>query len=459
MEAQILTGKILMNLTKGIVSLLFTFVIMMVTTKGMALQTFILLGEKSYALFKNSFADIWILVMLGILVIATLFSRRNMKNEIYTFPLFSLLSLLTVILISSIINMDVSSNFSRSFWILFSSYMPFFVLLIVDAFKIDKVNTKVVFRFLVVFNIFQMILGVVQYIKTDPIFAVYYKGEPILNPVFYLNGASSSNSYFLAMGAKVRAFGMTDSGLTLGLIALFMLSVVIFSEKLNKTFKILFSILCFAAIYMTLTRVIYLASLVLLFFAYLIKTNKYKLLKLSYFITLGIQILLITVFQEAAYVIVNFVTNGAWNLDSLKSRIDGVHFFWNISNMNIWKFLFGSNITARLNSLQSAYSIDNEFFKIFLDIGIVGYLILIIFFTKVVFKYLREILDKKDKNGIETSFVCFLLTFPFLGISNVVNYFYLPMLTILVLTRGYDYIQKKNLITYSNENFKYISKK
>lgn len=435
--------KILMNFIKSLFTLLFVFVMMMVATKGMALQTFILLGERTFALFRNSLANMWILLMVGILIVMTVFSRRRTKNEVYTFPLFSIFALISIMLLSGSINTDNSFSFTQSFWILFSSYLSFFVLLATDTFKFNKINTRIALRTLILFNIFQMILGLIQYIKTNPIFAVYYKGEPILNPIFYLNGISSSNSYFLAMGAKVRAFGMTDSGLTLGLISMLMLSLVFFSKKLGKFLKLALSALCLLVIYMTLTRVVYLSALVLLFFAYLIKTNRFKLLKLSYYITLIVQILFTSVLQETAYSIVNFISNGEWNIDSLKSRIDGVHFFWDISAMNIWKFLFGSNITARLDSIQTPYSIDNEFFKIFLDIGILGYLILIIFFTKILFKYVQEVLESKNKNSIESAFICFLLTFPFLGISNVVNYFYFPIFTIFLLIKNQEYITNK----------------
>lgn len=435
--------KKLMEFIKSLFSLFFVFVILMVATKGMALQTFILLGERSFSLFRNSLANMWILCMVGMLIIITLFSRRNTKSKVYTFPLFSILALIMIMLLSSSINTDSSYRFTQSFWILFSSYLSFFVLLATDIFKFNKINIKTVLRVLILFNIFQMILGFIQYIKTNPIFAVYYKGEPILNPIFYLNGISSSNSYFLAMGAKVRAFGMTDSGLTLGLISIFMLSMVIFSKKMSKFLKFTLSALCLLGIYMTLTRVVYLSSLILLFFAYLIKTNRFKLLKLSYYTTLIVQILFTSILQETVYSIVNFISNGTWNIDSLKSRIDGVHFFWDISSMNIWKFLFGSNITARLDSIQTPYSIDNEFFKIFLDIGILGYLILIIFFTKVLFKYVCEVFRSENKNSIEAAFVCFLLTFPFLGISNVVNYFYFPIFTILLLIKSHEYITSK----------------
>ncbi|HGP4009412.1 TPA: hypothetical protein ACLLAE_002628, partial [Enterococcus faecium] len=68
---------------------------------------------------------------------------------------------------------------------------------------------------------------------------------------------------------------MTDSGLTLGLISIFMLSMVIFSKKMSKFLKFTLSALCLLGIYMTLTRVVYLSSLILLFFAYLIKTNRF----------------------------------------------------------------------------------------------------------------------------------------------------------------------------------------
>lgn len=419
---------------------MFVFVILMVATKGMALQTFILLGERTFTLFRNSLAAMWILLMVGILIVMTVFSRRRTKNEVYIFPLFSLLALISIMMLSGSINADNPFSFTQSFWILFSSYLSFFVLLATDTFKFNKINTRIALRVLILFNVFQMILGLIQYTKTNPIFAVYYKGEPILNPIFYLNGISSSNSYFLAMGAKVRAFGMTDSGLTLGLISMLMLSLVVFSSKLGKFFKLTLSALCLLVIYMTLTRVVYLSALELLFFAYLIKTNRFKLLKLSYYITLIIQILFTSILQETAYSIVNFISNGAWNIDSLKSRIDGVHFFWDISAMNIWKFLFGSNITARLDSIQTPYSIDNEFFKIFLDIGILGYLILIVFFTKVLFKYIKEVFESKSKNSIESAFICFLLTFPFLGISNVVNYFYFPIFTIFLLIKNHEYL-------------------
>jgi hypothetical protein len=438
-----LVEKILMKFIKSLFSLFFIFVMLMVAIKGMALQTFILLGERSFALFKNSLANMWIIFMVIALIIITVFSRRNSRNEVYTFPFFSILALIIVTLLSSSINTDTSFSFTQSFWILFSSYLSLFVLLVMDTFKFNKINPKTALGVLIFFNIFQMVLGFFQYIKTNPIFAVYYKGEPILNPIFYLNGISSSNSYFLALGAKVRAFGMTDSGLTLGLISMFMLSLVIFSKKISKFLKLVLSILCLLVIFMTLTRVVYLSSMVLLFFAYLIKTNRYKILKISYYVTLIVQILFTSVLQETAYSVVNFISNGTWNIDSLKSRIAGVHFFWDISSMNIWKFLFGSNITAHLDSIQTPYSIDNEFFKIFLDIGVLGYSILIIFFTKVLFKYVREVFKSENKNNIEAAFVCFLLTFPFLGISNVVNYFYFPMFTILLSIKSHEFVTRK----------------
>ncbi|WP_018664628.1 hypothetical protein [Heyndrickxia acidiproducens] len=410
----------------------FILLLFMLVAKKMLLQLYILVGEKSFFLFSNSYALILMLIMITVLVFKKIAFAKNTEISIYYAPLLLLASLIGIFLVSSLYNGSTAFSYQHMFWIIFSSYFSTIFVLLTASLKINFLNYKVMSKITIFFSMFQCALGVYQYITLNPIFAVNYKGESVLNPIFYLNGTSSSNDYFLALGAKIRAFGMTDSGLTLGLFALLCLSILMF-KKMNRLKKLLLVLFLISAVYMTLTRIVYLTLFLLLIYMFLLRKNQIKTAKFIYFCSLLIQV----TYPLFIYKVINIILGilSSHTFITIGSRISGYSYFLQNVHLDIIKTLFGSNYVSHTVDFNTSFTVDNEFLKIFLDIGIVGYIIVMFIFTYYLFDALNCSKNARYNVSLYKGLVCFLLTFPFLGIVNVGNYFYFPCLLLLLLSK------------------------
>lgn len=334
------------------------------------------------------------------------------------------LSLMFIIclIVTSLINLRFNYSFINNFSILFDSYLLFFFLLVLLGLKTDFFDMKICLKTILLFSFFQGILGILQYITKNTIIPIYdIDGNPIVSSIYYLNGVSSNKSFFVQQyGAKIRSFGMTDSALTLGLLMLFALAVIISHKDIfGKRLRTILVSVYIVTIVFTLTRVIYMACILLL--AILIFRNNSKFLKSFFYVFLCVQSLVL-ILSNYIDAISKYLTSSYTG--SLVSRLEGYHYFIGYYGFSIGNFLMGMDNVSYGNFLHSFYTLDNESLNIYMDIGFIG--CLFVFFTML------SVLKLKRGNNIPVDLVIMAL-FPFVGIINSVYYFFSGVAIFMVI--------------------------
>lgn len=395
----------------------------------MALQLFIFFGEKNFFYFSDTYLQIWILISIFMLLIVKF--KNSEKVELQLIKIYPVIFFLIVIIFSTIINLN--GRLISSIFVLLSTYFMVFVFFIIYSFKIS-INKTILKNTIIIFVLAQCMLGIIQHISSKTIVSTEYQGKNILNPVFYINGISSNNPLYLNYGASIRAFGITDSGLTLGLFALTLFAILIFKKK--SIIDYLGIALSLTAIYMTMTRVIFVSLLLLLFYIIIFKKNNYKIIKIFFFLFIFIQVS--SFFMMPILIkILNII--GFNHIETLVSRYEGYKYFFQFLPPNLFTILFGSNYSMRQFEIVSAYSIDNEFLKYYFDIGILGYLLVL---STYYVAMINKLYDANLYNYFEKGIMMMCLLYPFIGIFNVGNYFFFFLMTILYIVS----IENKKLL-------------
>lgn len=410
-------------------SFIFIISILIYVSKKMALQLFIFFGEKNFFYFSDTYLQIWILISIFMLLIVKF--KNSEKVELQLIKIYPVIFFLIVIIFSTIINLN--GRLISSIFVLLSTYFMVFVFFIIYSFKIS-INKTILKNTIIIFVLAQCMLGIIQHISSKTIVSTEYQGKNILNPVFYINGISSNNPLYLNYGASIRAFGITDSGLTLGLFALTLFAILIFKKK--SIIDYLGIALSLTAIYMTMTRVIFVSLLLLLFYIIIFKKNNYKIIKIFFFLFIFIQVS--SFFMMPILIkILNII--GFNHIETLVSRYEGYKYFFQFLPPNLFTILFGSNYSMRQFEIVSAYSIDNEFLKYYFDIGILGYLLVL---STYYVAMINKLYDANLYNYFEKGIMMMCLLYPFIGIFNVGNYFFFFLMTILYIVS----IENKKLL-------------
>ncbi|MHC5372480.1 O-antigen polymerase [Enterococcus sp. LJL120] len=412
-------------------SFITIFLLLMQMSKRMGLEVYLLLNSPSFLLLDQSRISI---ILIFLFIISFYLSMKFKNLRIYLIPTMLFIATFFLFLLNSFINVDTVSV-TTGFFINVTGYLSLLILLVVMSVRVNFFSSEVITKTVFSFSLIQCVIGFIQYVLNIPIVPTTFNGEYYLNPVFYLNGVSSNRDAYLTFGAQVRAFGLTDSGLTLGMFALLLCSISLFSN-IKKTKKILLVIFSLVVVYMTLTRIIYLATIVVLIIYYLLTKKKFFLVKMAIIIFTICQSLFTFFVVSFPLDYLNVFDNFGMNLSSVVSRIEGLRYFISTIPLSPLKILFGMNFTAWVTNVSTLYSLDNELLKTVFDIGIVGYLILYGVFVYVIFKNI-SVMSSSYYSNFDKGLVCFLASFPFVGLGNVVAYFYIGICVILVL-RNYS---------------------
>ncbi|SDB41963.1 hypothetical protein SAMN02910293_02066 [Streptococcus henryi] len=302
---------------------------------------------------------------------------------------------------------------------MFFSYLPGIILLSTLSLNINLVYKKEATITVFLFSLFQSLLGIFQSVFTKTVVPVEFNGESIVNTIYYLNGASSKNAYFLELGAKIRAFGMTDSGLTLSLFAL--LGFILTSNIKNKIIKLIASGIFLVSIYFSYTRAVWFLTIIYVFLIFLKNTWSekalFQIMKLMLVFGLFFQFMLL------GAVFLNNFNKDFVSFPTLTSRLIGLNYYFQNLNFRFPSVIFGQNFMNRISEF-SIYSLDNELFKIISDIGLLGAGIMVYNYISTFKKILRS----------NSTFAFFLSLFFLGGVGNVLYYFFIPVCLLAVLT-------------------------
>ncbi|KGH73673.1 hypothetical protein X280_01720 [Oenococcus oeni IOEB_0502] len=278
---------------------------------------------------------------------------------------------------------------------------------------------------LIFFGVFESLLGIAQHFLNNTFFNTYdSNGTPIFLSIFYSNGLSSSDPF---SGSEVRAFGTMDSGLTLGVFVLLSMALVL-SEipRLKKRTKLILLLIFLIAIYSTLTRNIYTATLIFIFF-YLFKKNSKKriskkYLKLIY--VLATIVCFISIWLQSLIQIISQLFQAlGFNVNTFSGRF----IFLQAAITRIKSFsslLFGAGMP-----ITSEIPVDNSMFYLMLQFGLILAIIFIFFMYGSFLDCLKN--DSFYQNNY--SIAIFMLLFPFVSYGNNIFHAFCISYIILIL--------------------------
>ncbi|KRL36675.1 hypothetical protein [Liquorilactobacillus uvarum] len=389
---------------KKIFSFLFALLVLIKMSKRFWSMLNLLFPKLGF-LFQDRILMVLIICFMGI------FFGSSLKKLEKKYILFMLIFLFCLIF-STFTNLKSDSSFLENFSLLLSSYILVVYLIISKTININIIDGKICEKTILYFSFFQGILGIIQHISKNAIVPIINsQGDAIVSSIYYLNGASSNKIFFIQQaGAQIRAFGMTDSALTLGLFMLLSIAIIFTHDDLvNKFTQYLFLAVYVTTIIFTLTRIVYFASLILIII-YLFK-GKMKITKSFYYISLLLQLVVLIVANHVDK-ISNYFTSAFFS--SFISRLEGYKFFLNYYGFSVRNFLFGFDNVSYGNFLKSIYTIDNELLNMYMDIGVIG--------CAIVFYIIGQSLDSCEENiPMDRAFISL---FTFLGVTNSVYYFF-----------------------------------
>lgn len=392
---------------------LFVICVLLIISRSFMKQLYLMSGGlflfSNYLLIPLLFFSFFILII----------NRINFNRKIKLIYFLGFVFFLIILFWSSINNISKLGIFI-DFKNLVFNYLGVILIFISLAFGVRFKYKESIFRLLYVFCFFQVVLGILQHLTSNTIVPTEFEGESLVSTIYYLDGISSKYNYLLEYGGSVRAFGMTDSALTLGMFALLGLANSIkFNNSLGKYLSILIFLF---GIYCTLTRLVW-ASTLLLVGLYFYCSKRKKLINMLYFLALLFQVLIIIL----GFLISNFSDD--FQFPTIISRLEGYIYFIEILHPDFIDFFIGQNFLNWIPDFDTAYSVDNEFLKMFFDIGIIGILLV----YSLYFKAFSSINDDMARSA--------LLLFPFFGIANVVGYFFIPMTLIYLMTYKSYYVR------------------
>lgn len=371
-----------------------------------------------HQLFKIPFLSRSLSIILAVILTGMLF----MLNKSKTFNLTIFFLVMVSLGITSVIGLNLGVPFPFQLIEMFFVIGIFYSCMNLDA------SPKVVSITLITLGFFEGLLGLVQFLLKNPIFQQSnVTSESLYKSVFYSSGSSANVASALTGNVRVRAFGSFQSGLELGLFCLLCLAILL-SSRLKKRLRSPIIVFFVVVIICTITRNIYIAT-VLFFLIYILKkwiVKNLKRLKIAYLI-----IMLLMAFAPSIHAITGILNAiaGAFSISTFGDRFS----FLSIGMGEIPSLkalLFGSNITATDN-----LPIDNSFIASLLKNGLVFAIIQNFFMYKVFSEAVKHV---KTEN---ISLLILMFLYPIIGFSNNVtfNFMVIYVLCLALIKNNVNY--------------------
>ena len=400
--------------TKNLFSYLIVFSLLVIMSKSLLLILSGYLPNSLRILSSSTFFYIFLAFLMMIYLMILFVEGVYISVKWLGIAMFLLLTLF----LTQLIYPSYSISPLKGTFLQLSSKIAFFfsiLLLSISLRKSSKNVGKGIYWICLFFTIVQSTFGILQFLTNSTIFPLEIGGQKVSNTLFYYQGSSGSNQQILASGGHIRAIGLTNSSLTLGMFML--LGIVLVMSMKSKILKAILFLMFTVTIAMTLTRIIWIVWFILMTFLFLpVFKDSFQLQKLVSNIFWGVQIIfafipsILTLFQGIPF------------FDTLLSRFQGYTLFFQqfpITFKNIW---IGQNFEMRILDYNTfGFSLDNQFLVVIMNLGLL--------FFMTYFLVNQVIVNKLIKNG-KTYLAKLLLVLPMIGIVNDPSYFVFGILAI-----------------------------
>lgn len=355
------------------------------------------------------------------------FTLNNLKISVSGFLYFIVL-IIVLVITSRINSQPVSWRMSG-----------YFILIVVMALSIFKYNRftlslSAMYWGIVVYTVPNALLGIVQYITGQSIVPIVNQNGDASVASTQLNDVSSLG--ILGSNGGYRAFGLFDSGMTLGLFLLLGLAVLFFGKlKINRYTKLPLGTLFIIALIMTLTRNIYFLFVLLMFLRF-VNSNKMK----NILFIVGIIMQAVTV--EIANVLNTLTFFQSAFFGTLRARFRGLIFFENYYQQNIVSYLFGKGY--QYDAIVKSFTentVDNQMLATFLDIGIIGLVVVYLYFWKSM---------RSTYQPVSLVLQNMLVIFSFFGIANNHIVFFSGILLLMLLSKDSQFLKVEKIKRKTN---------
>lgn len=355
------------------------------------------------------------------------FTLNNLKISVSGFLYFIVL-IIVLVITSRINSQPVSWRMSG-----------YFILIVVMALSIFKYNRftlslSAMYWGIVVYTVPNALLGIVQYITGQSVVPIVNQNGDASVASAQLNDVSSLG--ILGSNGGYRAFGLFDSGMTLGLFLLLGLAVLFFGKlKINRYAKLPLGILFIIALIMTLTRNIYFLFVLLMFLRF-VNNNKMK----NILFIVGIIMQAVTV--EIANVLNTLTFFQSAFFGTLRARFRGLIFFENYYQQNIVSYLFGKGY--QYDAIVKSFTentVDNQMLATFLDIGIIGLVVVYLYFWKSM---------RSTYQPVSLVLQNMLVIFSFFGIANNHIVFFSGILLLMLLSKDSQFLKVEKIKRKTN---------
>ncbi|AXH03914.1 hypothetical protein CEB41_05235 [Lactiplantibacillus plantarum] len=355
------------------------------------------------------------------------FTLNNLKTSVSGFLYFIVL-IIVLVITSRINSQPVSWRMSG-----------YFILIVVMALSIFKYNRftlslSAMYWGIVVYTVPNALLGIVQYITGQSIVPIVNQNGDASVASTQLNDVSSLG--ILGSNGGYRAFGLFDSGMTLGLFLLLGLAVLFFGKlKINRYAKLPLGTLFIIALIMTLTRNIYFLFVLLMFLRF-VNSNKMK----NILFIVGIIMQAVTV--EIANVLNTLTFFQSAFFGTLRARFRGLIFFENYYQQNIVSYLFGKGY--QYDAIVKSFTentVDNQMLATFLDIGIIGLVVVYLYFWKSM---------RSTYQPVSLVLQNMLVIFSFFGIANNHIVFFSGILLLMLLSKDSQFLKVEKIKRKTN---------
>lgn len=355
------------------------------------------------------------------------FTLNNLKISVSGFLYFIVL-IIVLVITSRINSQPVSWRMSG-----------YFILIVVMALSIFKYNRftlslSAMYWGIVVYTVPNALLGIVQYITGQSVVPIVNQNGDASVASTQLNDVSSLG--ILGSNGGHRAFGLFDSGMTLGLFLLLGLAVLFFGKlKINRYAKLPLGTLFIIALIMTLTRNIYFLFVLLMFLRF-VNSNKMK----NILFIVGIIMQAVTV--EIANVLNTLTFFQSAFFGTLRARFRGLIFFENYYQQNIVSYLFGKGY--QYDAIVKSFTentVDNQMLATFLDIGIIGLVVVYLYFWKSM---------RSTYQPVSLVLQNMLVIFSFFGIANNHIVFFSGILLLMLLSKDSQFLKVEKIKRKTN---------
>ncbi|PHY33344.1 hypothetical protein CS317_08360 [Lactiplantibacillus plantarum] len=224
--------------------------------------------------------------------------------------------------------------------------------------------------------------------------------------------------------------------MTLGLFLLLGLAVLFFGKlKINRYAKLPLGTLFIIALIMTLTRNIYFLFVLLMFLRF-VNSNKMK----NILFIVGIIMQAVTV--EIANVLNTLTFFQSAFFGTLRARFRGLIFFENYYQQNIVSYLFGKGY--QYDAIVKSFTentVDNQMLATFLDIGIIGLVVVYLYFWKSM---------RSMYQPVSLVLQNMLVIFSFFGIANNHIVFFSGILLLMLLSKDSQFLKVEKIKRKTN---------